>query len=55
MARLKSSDRDAMDRLHERGLISDPKAKVESVALPGEGVALTRQMFQVLSATTTDR
>ena len=30
----KSFDWDTLDRLHEKGLISDPKRKVKSVVLP---------------------
>jgi hypothetical protein len=34
----KSFDWDAMDRLHEKGYISDPKSKAKSVVVTEEGV-----------------
>ena len=41
----KTFDWDAMDRLHERGLIDDPKSKAKSVPLTAEGVTLARESF----------
>jgi hypothetical protein len=45
----KSFDWDAMDRLHEKGLISDPVSKAKSVVFSEEGLrraeALFREMF----------
>ena len=45
----KSFDWDAMDRLHEKGLISDPAGKAKSVVFSEEGLrrseALFREMF----------
>lgn len=41
----KSFDWDAMNRLHDRGLISDPRSKAKSVMLTEEGEELARQMF----------
>jgi hypothetical protein len=45
----KSFDWDAMDRLHEKGLISDPVGKAKSVVFSEEGLrrseALFREMF----------
>jgi hypothetical protein len=35
-----------MDRLHERGLIDDPKSKARSVPLTAEGVAATEEAFR---------
>ena len=45
----KGFDWDALDRLHAKGLISDPKSKAKSIILTEEGQArseaLFRQMF----------
>lgn len=42
----KTFDWDAMDRLHERGLIGDPKSKAESVPLTADGVAAAKGSFR---------
>jgi hypothetical protein len=42
----KSLDWGALDRLHERGLISDPKSKAKSIALTDEGVSLAAALFE---------
>jgi mRNA-degrading endonuclease toxin of MazEF toxin-antitoxin module len=42
----KTFDWDAMDRLHERGLIDDPKSKAKSVPLTAEGVTLAKEVFE---------
>jgi mRNA-degrading endonuclease toxin of MazEF toxin-antitoxin module len=42
----KTFDWDAMDRLHELGLIGDPKSKAKSVPLTAEGVALATESFR---------
>ena len=42
----KGFDWDAMDRLHERGLISDPRSKARSVMLTDEGEHRARDAFQ---------
>ena len=42
----KSHDWDAMDRLHSRGYISDPKSKAKSVVLSPEGLKLARALFE---------
>jgi mRNA-degrading endonuclease toxin of MazEF toxin-antitoxin module len=42
----KSFDWNAMDRLHERGLIGDPKSKAKSVPLTTEGVAAAKESFR---------
>ena len=42
----KSLDWDAMDRLHELGLIGDPKSKAKSVPLTATGVTLARESFR---------
>jgi hypothetical protein len=41
----KSHDWDALDRLHTRGYISDPKSKAKSVVLTEEGERLSRELF----------
>lgn len=42
----KSFDWDALDRLHEQGMISDPKSKAKSVVLTPEGVDRSRELFE---------
>jgi hypothetical protein len=42
----KGFDWGALDRLHERGLIGDPKSTAKSVPLTDEGVALAEELFQ---------
>lgn len=42
----KTFDWDAMDRLHELGLIGDPKSKAKSVPLTDEGVSLAKESFR---------
>jgi hypothetical protein len=42
----KSHDWDALDRLHEKGYISDPKSKAKSVALTDEGIERARALFE---------
>jgi hypothetical protein len=44
----KSFDWDAMDRLHEKGLISDPVSKAKSVVLTEEGPREAERLFQEL-------
>ena len=41
----KSLDWDAMDRLHEKGYIGNPKSKTKSVVLTKEGEELSRELF----------
>lgn len=41
----KGHDWDALDRLHEKGYISDPKSKAKSVVLTEEGERLSRELF----------
>ena len=48
----KTFDWDAMDRLHERGLISDPKSKAKSVVLTNEGRRAAEQAFRKLFGST---
>ena len=42
----KSHDWDALDRLHTKGYISDPKSKTKSVVLSAEGVKRARELFE---------
>jgi len=35
-----------LDRLHERGYISDPKSKAKSVLLTDEGERRARELFE---------
>lgn len=42
----KGHDWDAMNRLHAKGYISDPRSKAKSVVLSEEGKRLSRQLFE---------
>ena len=42
----KSFDWDTLDRLYEKGLISDPKSTAKSVALTDEAVKLSESLFK---------
>jgi hypothetical protein len=42
----KGFDWGALDRLYEKGLISDPKSKAKSVALSDEAVKLSESLFK---------
>ena len=42
----KSHDWDALDRMHTKGYISDPKSKAKSVVLNAEGVKRARELFE---------
>ena len=42
----KGFDWDAMDRLHERGYISDPRSKAKSVVFSEEGLERSRELLQ---------
>lgn len=42
----KSFDWDAMDRLHMKGYISDPKNKAKSVVVTEEGQKLAKELFE---------
>ena len=46
----KSHDWDAMDRLHAKGMISEPKSKAKSVVLTHEGRAEAVRLFKLLFA-----
>lgn len=41
----KGHDWEALDRLHQKGLISDPKSKAKSVALSKEGSQKAEALF----------
>jgi hypothetical protein len=42
----KSHDWDALDRLHAKGYISDPKSKAQSVVFSEEGERRARELFE---------
>ena len=42
----KSFDWDAMDRLHQKGFISDPKSKAKSVLVSEEGQNAAKDLFE---------
>ena len=42
----KSHDWDALDRLHAKGYISDPRSKARSVVLSEEGIERARELFE---------
>jgi hypothetical protein len=42
----KGFDWDTLDRLHEKGLISDPKSKAKSVVLSDQAVKLSESLFK---------
>jgi len=44
----KSVDWDAMNRLHEKGMIADPVNKAKSVVLTQEGLQESRRLFEKL-------
>jgi hypothetical protein len=46
----KSHDWDALNRLHERGLIGNPRSKAKSVVLTEEGAVRSRELFERLFA-----
>lgn len=41
----KSFDWDAMDRLHDKGYIGDPKSKAKSVVVTEEGQNVAKELF----------
>lgn len=41
----KGQNWETMNRLHEKGYISDPKTKAKSVVLTEEGVKLSKELF----------
>ncbi|CAA2099946.1 hypothetical protein MBUL_00418 [Methylobacterium bullatum] len=46
----KSFDWNAMDRLHRKGMITDPASKAKSVMLTDEGLSQAEELFRVLFA-----
>jgi len=42
----KGHDWDALDRLHAKGYISDPKSRAKSVVLTEESERLSRELFE---------
>jgi hypothetical protein len=46
----KSFDWDTMNRLHEKGYISDPKSKAKSVAMSQEGLSRAKELFEFFFA-----
>jgi hypothetical protein len=42
----KGFDWDTLDRLHEKGLISDAKSKAKSIALSDKAVQLSESLFK---------
>lgn len=44
----KGFDWDAMDRLHQKGYISNPKGKAKSVSITDEGLAESERLFNEL-------
>lgn len=46
----KSYDWDALDRLHAKGYISNPKTKAKSIALTEEAAKKSRELFERLFA-----
>ena len=44
----KGFDWDAMDRLHEKGMIDNPVGKTKSVALTDEGLSESKRLFRKL-------
>ena len=44
----KSFDWDAMNRLHEKGFISNPIGKAKSVVLTDEGIERSEQLFRAI-------
>jgi Domain of unknown function (DUF6429) len=46
----KGFDWDAMDRLHEKGMISRPRGKTKSVVFSEEGLRRSEQLFNEMFA-----
>lgn len=47
----KNHDWDTLDRLHEKGFISNPKSKAKSVYLSEEAAERSRELFEQLFGT----
>jgi hypothetical protein len=50
----KGFDWDTLNRLHNKGLISNPKGKAKSIILTEQGVTLSRRYFLKLFASPSD-
>jgi len=46
----KGFDSDALGRLHQKGMIDDPASESESVALTGDGLQRSKQLFEAMFA-----
>jgi hypothetical protein len=46
----KGHDWDALNRLHEKGLIDNPRSKTKSIVFTEEGLAESRRLFEILFA-----
>ncbi|HEY2107233.1 MAG TPA: DUF6429 family protein [Candidatus Binataceae bacterium] len=44
----KGHDWDAMDRLHRKGMIDDPRNKTKSVWLTADGLTESKRLFEAL-------
>jgi hypothetical protein len=44
----KGFDWEAMNRLHDKGMIHDPVGKVKSVVLTEEGLRRSKQLFEMM-------
>jgi hypothetical protein len=44
----KGHDWDALNRLHEKGMISDPRSKAKSVMLSEDGAKRAKRLFEKL-------
>lgn len=44
----KGHDWDVLDRLHQKGMIDDPKGKQKSVWLTNEGLQESKRLFAIL-------
>jgi hypothetical protein len=42
----KGQDWETMERLHEKGYISDPRSKAKSVVMTDEGAVRSRELFE---------
>ena len=50
----KGLDWEVLDRLHEKGWIGDPRNKAKSVVFTEEGLALSKQLFELYFQTSKD-
>lgn len=50
----KGFDWDAMNRLHEKGMISDPRGKAKSVVFTEEGLKRSQELLERLFGTEAD-